>query len=548
MNRASKRNRREVTRRVIQMETLERREVFAVGGLDPTFASGWGKNVTDFGGSTDWSSDSAFQADGKIVVVGGTTAGGGNHNFAVARYNSDGSLDATFGGFGGIGAGRVATDFAAGMDQAGKVLIQPDGKILVVGWTNPFGDEVGELPGYENEPVQEHRWAIARYNADGSMDNSFGVLGKVVVNRPGQYDVVEPAGAFLMEDKLLLVSVSPNSSLISRLNLSDGSVDATFGNAGHVEADTPIVVRSAALHGDGIVLAGNAKSGSGMAFSRIHMDGSVDASFGVNGLALIGPEYGSAHLYSVVVQADGTIVGAGEKSIVRVLANGMPDANFSVDGVARFEGELVQFYDVALGANGTIIAVGKANDGSDFAIARVGSDGTPDQNFGVGGLVKVDFGLFGFSADYGSSVLTYANGKILVAGTAGSDFALARINGAAVVGNPGRLTRPIGLATQTQNSPLASILIQPALILGLVERIDQAIAEKSPNNSTPQSAQLSHASSDTPRGRDASESQALRLIDDLFAELADEVDVRTGSNANIRNHPHQLSLRTSGSH
>ncbi len=194
MNRASKRDRRPVTRRVIQLETLERREVFAVGGLDPTFAGGWGKTVTDFGGSTDWSSDSAFQADGKIVVVGSTTAGGGNHNFALARYNSDGSLDATFGGFAGIGAGRVVTDFAAGMDQAGKVLIQPDGKIIVVGWTNPFGDEVGELPGYENEPVQEHRWAIARYNADGSMDNSFGVLGKVVVHRPGQYDVVEPAG------------------------------------------------------------------------------------------------------------------------------------------------------------------------------------------------------------------------------------------------------------------------------------------------------------------------------------------------------------------
>ncbi len=100
-----------------------------------------------------------------------------------------------------------------------------------------------------------------------------------------------------MGDKLLLVSVSPNASLITRLNLSDGSVDATFGNAGHVEADTPIVFRSAALHGDGIVLAGNVKNGSGMAFSRIHMDGSVDSSFGVNGLAIIGPEYASAQLY-----------------------------------------------------------------------------------------------------------------------------------------------------------------------------------------------------------------------------------------------------------
>jgi uncharacterized delta-60 repeat protein len=545
MKRASKRSPREVTRRALKLETLERREVFAVGGLDPTFAYGWGKTATDFGGSADWSMDSAFQADGKIVVVGGTTAGGGNHNFAIARYNSNGTLDASFGGLAGIGAGRVVTDFAAGMDQAQKVLIQPDGKILVIGWTDPFGSETGELPGYEDADVDEHRWAVARYNSDGSVDESFGLYGKVVVHRPGQYDVVSVAGAFIVGDKLILVSEDVNSSLISRLNLSDGSVDATFGNAGHVVADTPIVVRAAALHGDGIVLAGNAKVGSAMAFSRIHMNGSVDNNFGVNGLAVIGPEYASAQLYAVVVQADGKIVGAGEKSVVRVLGNGTADATFSVDGVARFEADLYQFYDVALGANGTIIAAGWAYNGSDFAVARVGSDGALDQNFGVGGIVKIDFGLFSFSSDYGTSVLTYANGKILVSGNAGQDFGLTRINGAAVLGNPGGPIRPGGLLGQLPNLPPALGLFRPGFLLNLVERIDQAIAEhraqQQVDPAVPQRAQPTRSSA--ARSNSSQRSNSLRLLDELFAELGGESQSRGGTSASFMDIPYQVSLR-----
>ncbi len=545
MKRTSKRNSRESILRGLKLETLERREVFAVGGLDPTFGAGWGKTATDFGGSADWSMDSAFQADGKVVVVGGTTAGGGNHNFAVARYNSDGSLDASFGGFAGIGAGRVVTDFAAGMDQAQKVLIQPNGKILVIGWTNPFGDETGEYPGYENEPVQEHRWAVARYNSDGSLDNTFGTLGKVVVHRPGQYDVVNVAGAFIMEDKLLLVSSDPNTSLISRLNLSDGSVDATFGNAGHVMADTPIRVRAAALHGDGIVLAGRSKVGLSMAFTRIHMDGSVDNSFGVNGLAVIGPEYTSSDLYAVVVQADGSIVGAGEKSVVRVLANGMADGSFSVDGVTRFEDDLYQFYDVALGSNGTIIAAGYANSGVDFAVVRIGADGAPDQNFGVGGMVKIDFGLFGFSADRGTSVLTYANGKILISGIASQDFGLTRINGAAVLGNPGGLSRPGGLLGQALNLPQSPSLFRLGGLSNLVEQIDQAIERQRIGNTLPQNSTPSRPTGPASRLNSPSRSQRHSLIDDFFAELGDDLNARAGTVATPGQLPYQVSLQRS---
>lgn len=557
MKRASKRNPREVTRRALKLEALERREVFAVGGLDPTFAYGLGKTVADFGGTVDYSMDSAFQGDGKIVVVGGTTAGGGDYNFALARYNSNGSLDASFGGLGGIGAGRVATDFASGRDSAEKVLIQPDGKILVVGWTEPFGFESGEYPEQPGSEVNEKRWAIARFNADGTMDNSFGVLGKVVVHRVGQLDFLGVDGAFLQGDKLLIVSVEGNSGVMSRLNLGDGSLDASFGNGGIVEFNSPVDMHRVALHQGGMVAVGTTETGN-MGIARFHLDGSVDATFGVNGVATVGPNYNGL-LSSLVVQSDGSIVGVGfafellqgdnlRLVVVRVLSSGTPDATFNVDGVSELElpeSSIGNFIDVAMGSGGTIVASGFVKTGTqqDFAVVRLGADGAFDQNFGIGGLVKVDFGN---SEDHASSVLTYANGKILVTGSASGDFAIARINGAAVVAIPGGPTRPGGLVVQLPNLPPTHV--QPGFLLTLVERIDQAIAQHRADQPIPQRTPPSRSSVPASRINGTARANQSRLLDDIFAELGNETQERGGSNSNIANHPHQLSLRVSGSH
>jgi uncharacterized delta-60 repeat protein len=92
------------------------------GDLDPTF-SGDGKATTDFGGGGDYGGDVAAQADGKIVVVGGTGS-----DFALARYNADGSLDSSF-----DGDGKVTTDLGGGADGGADVAVHADGKIVVVG-------------------------------------------------------------------------------------------------------------------------------------------------------------------------------------------------------------------------------------------------------------------------------------------------------------------------------------------------------------------------------------------------------------------------------
>ena len=127
-------------------------------GLDSTFGVG-GKVATSFPGGLDTANDVAVQSDGKIVV-----AGSSGSDFALTRYNTNGTLDATFGT-----GGRVNTDFPTGMGGLGNALvIQPDGKIVVAGQaTDP------------TSPTNTG-FALVRYNTNGSLDTSFDGDGRVV--------------------------------------------------------------------------------------------------------------------------------------------------------------------------------------------------------------------------------------------------------------------------------------------------------------------------------------------------------------------------------
>ena len=124
--------------------------------LDPTFG-GTGTVTTDFSGSDDSATSSAVQADGKIVAVGSSFPG---PDFAAVRYNTDGSLDPSFGG-----TGKVTTNVIS-YDIASSVVIQADGKIVVAGY--------GSGSNYD--------FALVRYNTDGSLDASFGNTGKVTTD------------------------------------------------------------------------------------------------------------------------------------------------------------------------------------------------------------------------------------------------------------------------------------------------------------------------------------------------------------------------------
>src|SRR6266700_6457866 len=138
------------------------------GALDPSFGSG-GIVVTDFNGSID---DAAFavavQSAGKILAAGYVfSSAATNYDFALARYLPDGSLDPSFGT-----NGKVATDFHGSTDVARAIVLQPDGRIVVA-------RRALRLDG----PALD--FALARYNADGSLDASFGEGGKVATDFAG---------------------------------------------------------------------------------------------------------------------------------------------------------------------------------------------------------------------------------------------------------------------------------------------------------------------------------------------------------------------------
>ena len=134
-------------------------------GLDTSFGKA---AATAFGGDR---SAMALQADGKIVMVGGTFT-----DFILARFNADGSLDASF----GTGGGKVITDMGSGTGRKRRmaVAIQPDGKIVVAGYA--------AIPNVPPAPQLPPTFALARYNTDGSLDTSFGTGGRVSGDVNGQ--------------------------------------------------------------------------------------------------------------------------------------------------------------------------------------------------------------------------------------------------------------------------------------------------------------------------------------------------------------------------
>jgi len=195
----------------------------ADGDLDPTFGNG-GKVVTDFNNSTDWLSRIAVQPDGKIVAIGDTHP---SHRGALARYNPDGTLDATFGN-----GGKVVT-VANVRESANGLLILPDGKIMISGSI--------DLPS-----SHDTSFALLRFNSDGSVDPTFGNGGIVTINI-GIDDDYAYAIALQSDGKIVAagrkgIFFYPTDQRKGNVALArynpDGSLDATFGNGGIVVNDS----------------------------------------------------------------------------------------------------------------------------------------------------------------------------------------------------------------------------------------------------------------------------------------------------------------------
>src|SRR5262245_54609906 len=296
------RHRRLTSAARLRLETLEQRTLFSAGDLDHSFGVG-GRMTADFFAGSDSAGAVALQPDGKIVAVGMTTSGGGKDNFAVARTGPNGNLDLGF-----SNDGLVVTNFAQGDDAASDVAIQDDGKIVVVGWA-------------EN-PTSDVDFALARYNADGTLDLSFGTNGRVMTDFGGSDDMAHGV-AIQADGKIVVIGsiVGQAPALgLARYN-ADGSLDSTFGASGLVTSSfipgaTLVAGNGIALQADGKIVAVGTVNKFIVA-ARYLPNGDLDSSFAGTGVIVADFSAMKPFVFlgaagnSVAIQDDGRIVLAG---------------------------------------------------------------------------------------------------------------------------------------------------------------------------------------------------------------------------------------------
>ncbi len=394
--------------------------VFATDGdLDMSFG-GDGIVTTEVGSSSDAKSV-AIQNNGKIVAVGYSDNGSDN-DFALVRYDTDGSLDSTF-----SGDGKVTTPVGDDTDYAYSVAIQSDGKIIVAGASYS----------YKNSD-----FALVRYNTNGSLDMTFDGNGKVITNLGG-YDSIYSV-AIQRDSKIIAAGHKDNGSNYNFALLrydTNGSLDTTFDGDGKVITDLggSNGARSVAIQSDGkIIVAGYRTDGSYSDFALLRYDanGSLDTTFNGNGI-VIKDLGGSDHAMSVAIQNDGKIIVAGftddlsgnsDFALVRCNANGSPDTTFGDDGIVVTDVDNSRDigWSVAIQSNGKIIIVGGIDYGNapNFALVRYNTNGSLDTSFGDDGKAIGD-------VDNGEacSVAIQNDGKIVAVGESNNDFTVVRYLG-----------------------------------------------------------------------------------------------------------------------
>lgn len=386
----------------------------ADGSLDTTF-DGDGKSVFDLAIPEAGAYNTAIQPDGKILAVGYGLINRRNY-FAVARFNPDGSVDASF-----DNDGSTLTDIGTGTNTAEAVAVQPDGKIVVAGWSNENG---GGTTNYD--------FSVVRYNADGSLDSSFDGDGKVKTNILNANNDFVSDVAIQSDGKIIVLgqTVYPSGSEVGALVRynANGSLDTTFDGDGILTVSG--VTHAVKLQPDGkIVCAGNSLGGvkNGLAVLRLHPNGSFDTSFDGDGIASL-PVFNINDIaYELVVQPDGKIAASGRAfspngeafGVVRFNPNGSPDTSFDGDGKnGTVTGANGYTSDLVLQSDGKLVVGGGR-------LIRYNANGSLDTAYGVNGI-STNAGV-GMSIDSNDRVIS-------VAGTFEGPFGVKRILGAAVLG------------------------------------------------------------------------------------------------------------------
>jgi uncharacterized delta-60 repeat protein len=290
-----------------------------------------------------------------------------------------------------------------------------------------------------------------RAQQPGQLDPSFGTGGKVITHVG--FDAQSAAIATYPNQDFVVAGSNFNFNDIDIVVVryqQDGTLDNSFGSGGSVTLDLGMgdeAAWSVAIQADGkIVLAGIAGVDPNwdLMLLRLNANGTIDSTFGINGIVLPGGSSKPEYLEAVAIQTDGKIVTAGnlwdpaetnrDFFIARFLNDGTPDSTFSFDGIQTTDYGLGSGFghdygrSLAIAGDGKLLVGGTTINGGlqDFVVVRYNSDGSLDNTFGVGGFVTTDFNT---NEDLGFSLAINSDAKILLAGSAAlneNELAMAR--------------------------------------------------------------------------------------------------------------------------
>ena len=441
---AARNRRRRPAWRPEAMEALEGRALLSLSPVAPSFNGGVAvvspasPDYMNFGSAQAVAVDSA----GRIVVSAMTTLDATSTAnvtaLTVARYNADGSVDATFGTGGRAVIALPSATLSAG-SASEQILIQPeDDKIILA--------ETAYTPGAAPTAVGT---AVIRLNADGTPDSTFGAGGQVLIT----------AGAALFQDlalqtngRIVLGGVSTPAGAsapqvaVTRLN-TDGTVDAsfnggailnfdpaTFGTANHLGA---VLARPTGQVD--VAWSYSAPAGTAGNFAnqvvQLKSDGTIDTGFGANGIGRSTARFAET-IQAAALQPDGKIVLLNT-GLSRINADGTVDATFAVSNVSDGDKILLQpDGKIVVGGSAGATLTGTFNLGdSAFSVGRYTATGLPDRTFGVSGFVRFgapnapsNFGGQRKSDDIDGLALT-PDGHVVAVGTAEFYFPPVGVHG-----------------------------------------------------------------------------------------------------------------------
>lgn len=389
------------------------------GSLDLSF-NGNGKFIS---GNTGNAESVGLQSNGKIILGGSVFTS--SWAFGVKRCNTNGTIDNTFGT-----SGSTVIDISPNLDFGRAIAIQADDKIILAGQSNN---------GTNDDIV------VVRLNSDGTIDNTFGSNG-IVTTTVSAYSELANDIVVQSDGKIVVGGGAYNGTsedfILVRYN-ANGTLDNTFGLNGIVLTDigtaTGDEIKEIVLQSDGKIVVGGVYDSNGRDYClvRYNANGTIDNSFGTSGKVLTDISI-SDELESIAIQADGKIVTVGNSYIsgstdfvlMRYNTNGSLDAGFGNLGIVTSSITTTGDYaeDIVVQSNGKIVVMGNIalSSDQDALLVRYNNNGTIDNSFGSSGTV---ISPIGSTYDFVLGGILDNTGRIILGGNFDNSMGAARFIG-----------------------------------------------------------------------------------------------------------------------